>query len=146
MPFGFVWAQEIVLDGVQIPHGRWQFWGEKGRPVVEYRDAVVSCAKTAHKMPVGLSTLVGPRNHVLGGGSDPYGMGGESGRPVVKYSDCLPSTMQKMRCRLGFELRWAKSLSITWGTRSPHGKGHVWGACCRPELRVAGHISSPVSR
>jgi len=25
-----------VLDGVQIPHGKGQFLGEKGRPIVKY--------------------------------------------------------------------------------------------------------------
>jgi len=39
MPFG-VWAQmgptNHVLDGVQIPHGKGQFWGAKGQPIVKY--------------------------------------------------------------------------------------------------------------
>jgi len=26
-----------VLDEIQIPHGKGQFWGEKGRPIVKYR-------------------------------------------------------------------------------------------------------------
>ena len=40
MPFG-LWAQmglrNRVLDGVQIPRGKGQFWG-KGAPIVKYRD------------------------------------------------------------------------------------------------------------
>jgi len=54
------------IDGVQVTHGKGNFLGE-GRPVVKYRDSVVSCAKTAEpiKMPFGLWTWVAPRKHVL---------------------------------------------------------------------------------
>ena len=57
---------------------------------------LVSPAKTAEpiEMPSGLRTWLGPRNHVLDGGSDaPMGRGkfwGENGRPIVKYRDFLP--------------------------------------------------------
>jgi len=30
------------LDGVQIPHGKEQFWGGKGRPILKYRETVQS--------------------------------------------------------------------------------------------------------
>ena len=35
-----------------------------GRPIVKYRDSVVSCAKTAEpiEMPFGIATRVGPRS------------------------------------------------------------------------------------
>ena len=37
-----------VLDGVQILHGKGQFfWGGKGRPIVKYRDTAVIFAKMA---------------------------------------------------------------------------------------------------
>ena len=50
--------------------------------------------KTAEpiEMPFGLSTLVGPRNHVLYGSPDPSWEGRTflgKGRPIVKYRDIL---------------------------------------------------------
>ena len=41
MPSGLrTWLgpKDHILDGVQIPHGKDKFWGEIGRPIVEYRD------------------------------------------------------------------------------------------------------------
>ena len=61
---------------------------------------IVSPAKTAEpiEMPFGLRTWLGPRDHVLDGGSDPpMGRGkfrGENGRPIVKYRDFLPCSVQ----------------------------------------------------
>jgi len=62
---------------------------------------LVNLAKTAEpiEMPFGLRTWLGPRDHVLDGGSDPpMGMGkfggGENGRPIVKYRDFLPCSAQ----------------------------------------------------
>jgi len=58
-------------------------------------------AKTAEliKMPFALRTWVGPRDHLLDGGSDPP-MGrskylGENGRPIVKYRDILRSSVER---------------------------------------------------
>jgi len=80
---------------------------------------LVSHAKTAKpiEMQFGLWAGMGPRNHVLYGGTYLHGslqgvilMG--KGRPVVKYSDILPRSVQKRlkwsRCRLGFGLGWAQ--------------------------------------
>jgi len=77
--------------------------------------------KTAEliKMPFGLWTWVGPRNHVLDqvlyGVQIPHAKGqfwGEKGRPIVKYRDTLPRAVQKQlnrsRCHLGLGLRWAQ--------------------------------------
>ena len=61
---------------------------------------LVSPAKTAEPiaMPSGLRTWLGPKDHVLDGGSDPpMGMRkfwGENGRPIVKYRDFLPCSVQ----------------------------------------------------
>ena len=61
---------------------------------------LVSPAKTAEPidMPSGLRTWLGPRDHVLDGGSDStMGRGklwGENGRPIVKYRDFLPCSVQ----------------------------------------------------
>jgi len=45
MPFGLkirVRPGNHVLHGVQIPHGKGQFDGEKGHPIVKYRDTLRS--------------------------------------------------------------------------------------------------------
>jgi len=69
----------------------------------EYRGlsvTLVSPVKTAEpiEMPSGLRTWLGPRDHVLDGGSDPsMGSGkfrGENGRPTVKYRDFLTCSVQ----------------------------------------------------
>jgi len=60
-----------VLDGVEIPMGMGNFEGQKGRPIVTYRDTAVVCAKTAERieMPVEFFwARMGRRNHVLDGG------------------------------------------------------------------------------
>ena len=60
MPFGLrtrVGPRNHVLDGgPDPPMGRATFEGEKGPPIVKYRDTVVPCTKTAEaiKMPFGL--------------------------------------------------------------------------------------------
>ena len=60
---------------------------------------LVSPAKTAEpiEMPFRLKTWVGPRDHVLGGGSNPsMGRGNferGKGRFVVKYMDTLQSSV-----------------------------------------------------
>jgi len=56
---------------------------------------VVSCAEMAEPIdiPFGLSSRVGPRNHVLDGGPDqgqPGNFKGGKGRPIVKYINSLP--------------------------------------------------------
>jgi len=75
---------------------------------------LVSPVKTAQpiEMPFGLTTLVGPGNHVLVGGPDPPMRRGNFGgmrRRIVKYRDTLRSSVKKRlnrsRCRLGCGLR-----------------------------------------
>jgi len=45
MPFG-LWARvgprNHVLDGVHMPHGKGQFLGGRGQPIVKYRDLPAS--------------------------------------------------------------------------------------------------------
>ena len=60
---------------------------------------LVNPAKTAEpiEMPFGLRTLLGPRDYVLDGGSDPTmgrGKFGGNGRPIVKYREFLPCSVQ----------------------------------------------------
>jgi len=63
---------------------------------------LVSPAKTAVpiEMPFGLRTCMGPRDHVLDGGSDApvegtNFFGGENGLPIVKYRDILYGRLWK---------------------------------------------------
>jgi len=61
-----------ALDGVQIPQWAWAILRGKGWPIVKYRDILRSSVQiTAEpiKMPFGLWALMGPRNHVLDGGT-----------------------------------------------------------------------------
>jgi len=75
MPFRLrtrVGPRNHVLDGSpDPPMGRGNFEGEKGPPIVKYRDSVVPCTKTAEpiEMPFGLWARMGRRNHVLDWGS-----------------------------------------------------------------------------
>jgi len=63
------------------PHGKGQFWGQKGRPIVKYRDTVVIYAKMAEpiEMPFGLLARMSRRNHELDGTISPHGKGNFEG-------------------------------------------------------------------
>jgi len=101
----------IVTDGVVSSVGR--------------SVTLVSRTKTAEpiEMPFGLSTRVGPGNHILHAGRDPTWEGaifrGRKGRPTVKYRDTLWSCVQKWlnrsRCRLGCGLGWAQGIVLDGG-------------------------------
>jgi len=58
-----------VLDGVQSAACQGAIFSGKDMPRHARRHSTVSCAEMAEpiEMPFGLWTLVGPRNHVLGG-------------------------------------------------------------------------------
>jgi len=62
---------------------------------------LVSPAKTAEpiEVPFGLRTWVGPRDHLLDGGSDPpwegANFGEKNGRPIVKHRDILWSSVER---------------------------------------------------
>ena len=82
---------------------------------------LVSRAKTAAliEMPLGLRTRVGPRNHVLDGGSDPPWEGAilrGKGAPHLKYRDTLLSPVQKQlnrsTLRLGCGVGWAQESCV----------------------------------
>jgi len=73
MPFGlrtWVGLGNHVLDEGPDPPWEGAILRGKGRPIVQYRDTAVPCAKTAEptEMPFGLWAWMGPRNHVLDGG------------------------------------------------------------------------------
>jgi len=60
-----------VRWGSRSPHGKGQFKGGKGRPIVKFcGDSAVICAKTAKpiQMPFGLWAWMSRRHHVLDGG------------------------------------------------------------------------------
>jgi len=68
MPFGLSTRVGHVLDGVQIPHGKGQFWEGKGATHCKVQGhSAVSFAKMAELIEIsfGLWTWMGPRNHVL---------------------------------------------------------------------------------
>jgi len=60
---------------------------------------VVTCAETAEpiEMPFGWWARVGPRNHVLDGGTDPPWEGAilRKAAPIVKYKDTLRKPVRK---------------------------------------------------
>jgi len=75
MPFRLrtmVVPKNRVLDGGPDPSWEEAILRWNGRPIVKYRDTVVSCAKMAEpvEMLFGLSIRVGPRKHVLDMGPD----------------------------------------------------------------------------
>ena len=58
---------------VQIPHGKGQFLGRNGHPIVKYSYTLRSSVqKTVEpiEMPFGLWARMGPRNHVVDGGPE----------------------------------------------------------------------------
>ena len=95
---------------------------------------LVSLAKMAEpiEMPFGLSMRVGPENHISDGGPDPpwegQFWGGGNGRPILKYRDTLRSSVQKrlnrLRCHLGYGLRWSQGGMYYMGPRSLMQKGN----------------------
>jgi len=95
---------------------------------------VVSPAKMAEPIEVlfGLRTWVGPRNHVLDGGSDLPMEKGNFGwrRLIIKYRDFLQWAVQKWlnrsRCHLGCGLGWPQGMMYKMGSRSPR-KGQFLG-------------------
>ena len=134
MPFGLrtrVGPRNHVLDGVQMPHGKRQFWGETGRPVVKYRGILrwavqkwlnqsryrldcgigwVQKSRTGWIMEVQISQLEGA---ILRG----------KGRLNVKYGDALACAVQKRlnrsSCRLGCGLGRAKGSIYYMGPNPP---------------------------
>ena len=61
-----------ILDWVQIPHGKGQFFGYRVSHCKVYAYSTVNCAKTAEpiEIPFGLCTGMGPRNRVLDDGRE----------------------------------------------------------------------------
>jgi len=94
IPFG-LWARmgprNRVLHGVQIPHGKGQFWG-KWAPIVKYRDTLRSPAKIAESTVMQLWARCVSSNHEIDGGPDPPREGAILGKgsPIVKYMHFLP--------------------------------------------------------
>jgi len=64
---GLGWAQGILLDGVQIAHGKGQFWGERVARCKVLRLSAMSCAEKAEPidLPFGLWTRAGQVKHKL---------------------------------------------------------------------------------
>ena len=130
MPFRLrtrVGSRNHLLDRVEIPHGKGQFWG--GWPILKYRDTLQwSVQKWINqsrcRLSYGLSWAQGIVNRWA---PDPPWevaiLRGEKGPPIVKYSNSLPWAVQKrlklLGCRLGFELEWAQGSMYRWWCTLP---------------------------
>ena len=103
---------------------------------------VVSPAKMAEPIEVlfGMRTWVGPRNHVLDGGSDlPMGKGNFGWRRlIVKYRDRLPWAVHKRLTDRDAvwdaELGGPKEPLVRSGLRSLHGKEQLWEGKSMPGM------------
>jgi len=120
-----VWVEDsggpkepCIRWGSDLPMGRGNFEGVKGRPIVKYRDTLLWAVRKRLKwlITLGLRTQVGLRNHVLDGVSRfPHWKGrfwgGRSG-PSVKYGNTMWWSVQKWmnrsRCLLRVGLWWAQ--------------------------------------
>ena len=90
---------------------------------------VVSPAKTVKqiKMPYGLRTQVGPRNHVLDGVKIPHGKGQFWGRkrpPIVKYRDTAVSCAKTAEL-FGICTWWPKEPCVRWGVQIAQCEGAI---------------------
>jgi len=54
-----------VFDGVQIPHGKRQLLGGKGRPIEKYRDSLWSTVRKQHITDSSVDLLMGGRLQML---------------------------------------------------------------------------------
>jgi len=71
-----------VLDAVQISHGKGQFRGGNGLPIVKYRDTLQSSVQKLAEpieMPFALWARRGPRNRAIWGSRSPMGKGNFGG-------------------------------------------------------------------
>jgi len=100
--------------GVQIPHGKGQFWGWKWRPIVKYRDTLQSPVLESGWTDRDAIWIVGsewPKELWVRWDPDPptrRGSFGE-GASIVKYREFLPWAVYKRLnwsiCHLGWGLR-----------------------------------------
>jgi len=106
-----------VLDGVQIPHGKGQIWGEEHAQTYSmtlWCELCKSSWTNVINIPFGLWTQLGPRKHVLHGAQIPHVKGQLLGKRTCPGmpNDTLPSAVQKWLnrsiCYLGCALKWAK--------------------------------------
>jgi len=97
-----------MIDGVEIPHRKGQFWG-KGSPIVTYSAVIFS--KTAESI---VMLLDWPKESWIRLDSEPLWEGEIWGKGslIEKYRDILPWAVQKRLnwsiCHLGYGLRWAE--------------------------------------
>jgi len=114
-----------VLDGVQITHGKGQFWGEGHAPTcLPSDDTLTWAARTAEliEMPFGLWAQVGSRNHVLNGSPDPY----------VKVQFLGKGHVWAPAGMLNNTLPWAVQYGwITWDAVGVVGSGELKEQCIR---------------
>jgi len=82
--------------GVQIPHGKGQFWG-KVAPIAKYRDTMQSpVRKRLNRSSCSLDCDLGTAQGIMGSTSPQVQIHHEKGQfwgkgwPIVKYMDFLP--------------------------------------------------------
>jgi len=108
-----------VLRGVQIPHGKGQFWGGR-RTTVKYRDTLWSSVQTRlnwsrTRGAFGLWARMSPRNRVLDGCPDPPREGAilvDRGAHCEVWALSVVScakTAKPIDCRLDCGLEWAEA-------------------------------------
>jgi len=93
----WIWVvlRNCVRWGSKSPHGKGQFWGQKGATHCKVEGLpAVSPAKTVKpiEMPFGMVVVMGPGNHVVDGGWDPRIGGGSfkgEGRPPKRGCICI---------------------------------------------------------
>jgi len=117
LPFAFrtrVGPLNHVLNEVQMPTWKGQFWGGNRQTNVKYRHSTVVCAKMAESIKVPLACgLARAKSMCYMGGPDPHGnrQFWWIGAPIVKYRHFLPWAVQKRLnrsiCRIGCGLQWA---------------------------------------
>jgi len=120
-----------VLDGLQILHGKGQFWG-KGPPTVEYRDFCHQLCKNGwtNQDAMWLAESSGSRIHVLDGGPDPPREGtilrgkGIPDMPDSTLTWAVQKRLNRSRCHLGCGL---KEPCTGWGTNLPIGRSNFEG-------------------
>jgi len=142
--------EQRIRWGSRSPHGKGQFWGEKQRPIVKYRDSVVICAKLAEPFEVlfWLWARMGPRNHVLDGvqilHAEGQLLGGRAcpGMPNNTLSWAVQKWLNQSICHLGCQFGWPKgstsSIVFTRWHQCALMEGHI-GASLRIRLN---HLSA----
>ena len=128
--------------GVQINHGKKQFWGAKGQPIVKYRETQRwAVQKTTYPIAMLFGCRLGYAQSCIRWRSrSPIGTGNfeGKGRHMAEHRDALKWAVQKRlnrsTCRLAENSCGPKEPCIRRGFRSPMGRDNFKGGgavCCK---------------